>query len=218
MMAVLIEAAVDTYAAAERAQGEGAKRIELCGPLRQGGTTPSAGLIARCCEKLLVSVHVLVRPRTGDFVYSDDEIAIMQKDIALARELGADGVVTGALTPEGDVDVARLADLIAVAAPMRVGFHRAFDRVRDQDEALELLISMQVDHVLTCGAAGSAIDGAGKLAQLVERAVDRISIIAGGGVRADHAKELVARTGVHEVHARGTEAGTIAAIVRALAG
>lgn len=217
-MPVLIEAAVDTFAAAERAQAEGAKRIELCGPLRQGGTTPSAGLISRCCEKLLVSVHVLVRPRTGDFVYSDDEVAIMQKDIALARELGADGVVIGCLTPEHEVDAARMAELIAVAAPMRVGFHRAFDRLRDQDDALELLVSLQLDHVLTCGAAGSAIDGAGKLAQLVERAGDRISIIAGGGVRAEHVKELVTRTGVHEVHARGTEAGTIAAIAKELAG
>ena len=217
-MNVLIEAAVDTFHAAERAQGEGAKRIELCGPLHNGGTTPSAGLIARCCEKLLVSVHVLIRPRVGDFVYSDDEIAIMQKDVALARELGADGVVIGALTPESEVDVQHLADIIAVASPMRVGFHRAFDQFADPDEALEILVSMQVDHVLTSGGAKTAIASVEKLARLQERAGDRVSIIAGGGVRADHVAELVARTAVKEVHARGTEVGTIAGIVRALGG
>ncbi|MBI2796713.1 MAG: copper homeostasis protein CutC [Gemmatimonadetes bacterium] len=214
----LIEAAVDTFHAAERAQAEGAKRIELCGPLFNGGTTPSAGLIARCCEKLLVSVHVLIRPRTGDFIYSDDELAIMQKDVALARELGADGVVIGALTPEGEVDVSRLADVIAVASPMRVGFHRAFDQLKDPDEALEILVSMQVDHVLTSGGGKTAMESVEKLAHLQERAGDRVSIIAGGGVRADHVKELVARTGVKEVHARGTEAGVIKGIVRALGG
>ena len=215
-MNVLIEAAVDTFHDAERAQGEGAKRIELCGPLHNGGTTPSAGLIARCCEKLLVSVHVLIRPRVGDFHYSDDEIAVMQKDVALARELGADGVVLGALTHEGEVDVSRLADVIAVASPMRVGFHRAFDQFADADEALEILVSMQVDHVLTSGGAKRAIDSVEKLARLQERAGDRVSIIAGGGVRADHVQELVERTKVHEVHARGTEKGTIAGIVKAL--
>lgn len=216
-MNVLIEAAVDTFHAAERAEAEGAKRIELCGPLLNGGTTPSAGLIARCCEKLLVSVHVLIRPRLGDFIYSDDELAIMQKDVAVARELGADGVVLGALTRDGEVDVTHLAAMIAVASPMRVGFHRAFDQLADPEEALEILVSMQVDHVLTSGGAKTAIAGVEKLAGLTERAGDRMSIIAGGGVRADHVRELVERTKVTEVHARGTEAGTIAAIAKALA-
>ena len=216
-MNVLIEAAVDTFHAAERAQAEGAKRIELCGPLHNGGTTPSAGLIARCCERLLVSVHVLIRPRVGDFVYTDDELAIMQKDVAVARELGADGVVTGALTRDGEVDVSHLAELIAVASPMRVGFHRAFDQIKDPEEAVEILVSMQVDHVLTSGGAKTAMESVDNLARLAERTRDRISIIAGGGVRADHVRELVERTGVTEVHARGTEAGTIAAIAKALA-
>ena len=216
-MNVLIEAAVDTFQAAERAQAEGAKRIELCGPLHNGGTTPSAGLIARCCEKLLVSVHVLIRPRVGDFVYTDDDLAIMQKDVAVARELGADGVVIGALTRDGEVDVSHLAEMIAVASPMRVGFHRAFDQIKDPDEAVEILVSMQVDHVLTSGGAKTALASVEKLAGLAERAGDRMAIIAGGGVRADHVRELVERTKVTEVHARGTEAGTIAAIVKALA-
>ena len=201
-MSILVEAAVDTFSVALAAQSDGVHRIELCGPLHDGGTTPSAGLIARCSEKLLVSVHVLIRPRSGDFVYSDDEIEIMAKDIAVAKEFGVDGVVIGALTSEGDVDAGRIAELMAIASPMRVGFHRAFDRVRDQDEALELLVSLQVDHILTSGGAKTAMEGAVRIKQLVERAGDRIGIIAGGSVTSANVKEIVARTGVLTVHGR----------------
>lgn len=201
-MSVLVEAAVDNFIEALAAQGEGVHRLELCGPLHEGGTTPSAGLIARCSDKLLVSVHVLIRPRPGSFVYCEDEIEIMKKDIAVAKELGVDGVVLGALTPDGDVDVDALAQMIAVASPLRVGFHRAFDRVRDQDEALELLVSLQVDHILTSGGGKSAMDGAEKLVALVERAGDRVEIIAGGQVTAGNVVDLVTRTGVRAVHGR----------------
>lgn len=201
-MSVIVEAAVDNFIEALAAQGEGVHRLELCGPLHEGGTTPSAGLIARCSEKLLVSVHVLIRPRPGSFVYCEDEIEIMKKDIAVAKELGVDGVVIGALTPEGEVDVEALAQMIAVASPLRVGFHRAFDRVRDQDEALELLVSLQVDHILTSGGAKTALDGADKLRSLVERAGDRVEIIAGGQVVAGNVVDLVAQTGVRAVHGR----------------
>lgn len=201
-MTVLVEAAVDTFALALAAQAEGVHRIELCGPLHEGGTTPSAGLIARCSERLLVSVHVLIRPRTGDFVYSADEIAIMAKDIAVAKEFGADGVVIGALTPDGEVDAGHMSELIAMASPMRVGFHRAFDKVRDQDEALELLVSLQVDHILTSGGAETAMAGAERIRQLVERAADRIGIIAGGSITRENASELVKKTGVGSVHGR----------------
>jgi copper homeostasis protein len=199
---VFVEAAVDSFAAAVSAQAERAHRIELCGPLHDGGTTPSAGLIARCSDDLLVSVHVLIRPRPGDFVYSEDEIAIMLKDIAVAKELGVDGVVIGALTPGGEVDAGLLAELIAIASPMRVGFHRAFDQLRDQDDALELLVSLQVDHILTSGGAETAMLGADRITQLVERAGDRIGIIAGGSITRDNAAELVKRTGVRWVHGR----------------
>ena len=204
-MTVLVEAAVDTFALARAAQAAGAHRIELCGPLHDGGTTPSAGLIARSCNELLVSVHVLIRPRVGSFVYSADDIAIMATDIALAKELGADGVVFGALTPDGEVDAARMAELIAVASPMRVGFHRAFDEVRDQDDALELLVSLQVDLILTSGAAKTATEGAARLKQLVERAGDRIGIIAGGSITKSNAAALVKETGVRAIHGRAFE-------------
>lgn len=201
-MTVLVEAAVDTFADALAAQAEGVHRIELCGPLHDGGTTPSAGLIARCSDRLLASTYVLVRPRLGDFVYSDDDLEIMKRDVVVAKELGVDGVVLGTLTSDGDVDADRLAAMIALASPLMVGFHRAFDSVRDQDEALELLISLQVDHVLTSGAAKTALEGASRIKSLVERAGDRIGIIAGGSVTAANAATVVRQTGVRVVHAR----------------
>ena len=201
-MSVLVEAAVDTFEGARAAQAEGVHRIELCGPLHDGGTTPSAGLMARCAEKLLTSVYVLIRPRAGNFVYSDDEVEIMLKDIAVAKEFGVDGVVIGALTAEGEVDVGRMAEMIMMASPLRVGFHRAFDTLRDHDEALELLVSLQVDHILTSGSAATAMDGAERIRQLVERAGDRIGIIAGGSVTAENAAALVRKTGVGTVHGR----------------
>lgn len=201
-MTVRVEAAVDSFAGALAAQQAGVHRIELCGPLNDGGTTPSAGLMARCLERLLVSVHVLVRPRVGDFVYTDDEFEIMKRDIAVAKELGVDGVVIGILTPDGEVDADRLAELHAIASPMQVGFHRAFDSVKDQDEALELLVSLQFDTILTSGAAPTAAQGAERLRHLVERASDRIGIIAGGSVTADNVGDLVKKTGVQIVHGR----------------
>jgi copper homeostasis protein len=201
-MAVRVEAAVDSFAAALAAQVAGVHRIELCGPLHDGGTTPSAGLIARCLERLLVSVHVLVRPRVGDFVYTDDEFEIMKRDIAVAKELGADGVVIGILTPDGEVDADRLAELHAVASPLSVGFHRAFDAVKDQDEALELLVSLQFDTILTSGAAETAAEGTPRIKHLVERAGDRIGIIAGGSITSGNVGALIQGTGVQIVHGR----------------
>ncbi len=201
-MAVRVEAAVDSFAGALAAQVAGVHRIELCGPLHDGGTTPSAGLIARCLERLLVSVHVLVRPRVGDFVYTDDEFEIMKRDIAVAKELGADGVVIGILTPDGEVDADRLAELHAVASPLSVGFHRAFDAVKDQDEALELLVSLQFDTILTSGAAETAAAGTPRIRHLVERAGDRIGIIAGGSITAGNVGALIQGTSVQIVHGR----------------
>lgn len=209
--AVLVEAAVDSFHDAMRAQEASVQRIELCGPLHEGGTTPSAGLVARCSESLLASMNVLVRPRAGDFVYTTDEVEIMKKDIAVAKELGVDGFAFGVLTPEGDVDAATMAELIAVATPLRVVFHRAFDAVRDQDEALELLVSLQVNGVLTSGGAKTAEAGIARLAHLVERAETRIRIIAAGSITGDNARRIVHETGVSAVHGRAFE-GVAAAL------
>ena len=202
---ILIEAAVDSFDGAIRAQSAPVQRIELCGPLHDGGTTPSAGLIARCSEMLLTSVNVLIRPRPGNFVYTDDELEIMKRDIAVAKELGVDGFAFGALTPEGDVDAAHMAELIAVATPLRVVFHRAFDAVRDQDDALELLVSLQVNGVLTSGGAKTAAEGTERIRHLVERAEQRIRVIAAGSINGDNARALVKQTGVSAVHGRAFE-------------
>lgn len=209
--AVIVEAAVDTFDGAMLAQAAPVQRIELCGPLHDGGTTPSAGLIARCSEKLLTSVNVLIRPRAGNFVYTDDEIEIMKKDIAVARELGVDGFAFGALTPEGDIDVANMADLIAVATPLRVVFHRAFDSARDPDEALELLVSLQVNGVLTSGGAPTALAGMERIRSLVDRADRRIRVIAAGSITRENVRRIATETHVTAVHGRAFE-GLVAAL------
>lgn len=200
-MSLLVEAAVESFGRALAAQEGGCKRVELCGSLYSGGVTPSAGLIARCSQRLTASVHVLIRPRVGSFVYDEDDVGIMMKDILVAKELDADGVMIGALTPENEIDVAVIAELMAVATPMKVGFHRAFDEIKDQDEALELLVSLQLDSILTTGGAKTAVEGTARLAQLVNRASDRITIIGAGSVTGENAAALVKATGLRELHA-----------------
>lgn len=159
-------------------------------------------MIERCCETLNLRVYVLVRPRHGPFVYGSDEIAIMLKDISVAKALGAYGVVTGALTSAKEIDATSMTVLAAAARPMRLGFHRAFDSLSDQSSGLDQLVSLGVDHVLTSGGQRTATDGADKLASLVEQAGDRITIVAGGSIAPDNVLDLVRKTGVRIVHGR----------------
>ncbi len=201
-MTILIEACVDAIDAARQAERGGAGRLELCGELLQGGVTPSAGLIGAVRERVKIPLFVLIRPRTGDFLYSADERDVMLRDIALARSLSADGVVIGALTAEGAVDVETTRALIDAARPMQVTFHRAFDFARDQDAALSALLTLGIDRVLTSGGAATALEGAGSLKRLVERAGDALTILAGGSVTASNVAEVVGASGVHEVHLR----------------
>ncbi|HET9708635.1 MAG TPA: copper homeostasis protein CutC [Gemmatimonadales bacterium] len=178
----MLEACVDSVESALSAQAGGADRVELCDNLLEGGTTPSAGVIALCCARLRIPVHVLIRPRGGDFVYSDLELDVMRRDIAVARQHGAQGVVFGILLPDGAIDVPRTGALVAAARPLRVTFHRAFDFTADPDQALDDLIALGVDRLLTSGQAATALDGTGILARLVRRAAGRIAIAAGGGL------------------------------------
>ena len=203
-MTVLVEACVDTIDSALAAQAGGAGRVELCDNLLEGGTTPSAGAIVVARARLTIPLYVLVRPRGGDFLYSDDELAVIRHDITLARSLGADGVVTGALTAAGDVDVRRTRELVELARPMRVTFHRAFDLTRDPTTSLEALVEAGVDRVLTSGAAPSAAEGSAMIAALVRQAGGRVVVLAGGGVTEQSAGRIVRETGVREVHVRGT--------------
>lgn len=227
---ILLEACVDSVASAVAAERGGAGRIELCADLAAGGTTPSAGTIAECRKRLAIPIVVMIRPRGGDFLYSDAEVAVMRRDIAHAKAAGVDGVVFGLLRRNGAVDAARARSLLAAARPLDVTFHRAIDAARDAEEALEALIAIGVDRVLTAGGTGSALRGAARIARLVRRAAGRIGIIAGGGIDARNVRGVVERSGVREVHVwrggtvsrqpgvRLTDARRIARIARALRG
>ena len=202
---VLVEACVDAIDSALEAEKGGAGRIELCGELLQGGVTPSAGLIAAVWERVEIPVFVLIRPRTGDFLYSHAECDVMLRDVEAAKSLDVDGIVIGALTRVGDIDVGTMSRFIDAAGSMTVSFHRAFDFVRDQDVALEALIELGVDRVLTSGGAATALEGAAALARLVQQAAGRIVILAGGSINATNVGDIVRASGVREVHVRAAE-------------
>ena len=201
-MSVLVEACVDAIDSALEASYGGADRIELCGELLQGGVTPSAGLIGMVWECVEIPVFVLIRPRPGDFLYTHDERDVMLRDIDVAKSLDVNGVVVGALTPAGDVDVDFMHDVLEAANPLEVTFHRAFDFVRDQDAALDALIELGVDRILTSGGAPTAFEGAPVIKRLVERAGPALVVLAGGSITAANAAEVVRATGVSEVHVR----------------
>jgi copper homeostasis protein len=199
---ILVEAAVDTLRSALSAERAGAGRIELCVGLSDGGITPSHGLISSVVTRARIPVFVLIRPRGGSFVYSDDEMEIMRSDIALAHALRARGIVTGALRADNRVDVEKTRVLVEAAAGLPVTFHRALDFTPNLGEALEQLIEAGVSRVLTSGGASTALEGAHAIASLVQQARGRIILIAGGGIREHNVAEVVAQTGVREVHSR----------------
>jgi copper homeostasis protein len=199
---ILIEAAVESLESALAAEGAGANRIELCANLRVGGTTPDASLIAAVLDATNLPVFVMIRPRGGGFVYSDDEIKQMLRDVEHARTTRVAGIVTGVLNPHARVDVERTRVLVSAASGLPVTFHKAFDSTANLPEALEQLIQIGVSRVLTSGGSPTALEGASTIADLVDQARDRIAIIAGGGIREHNVRELIVRTGVREVHAR----------------
>ena len=201
---VLIEACVDSVPSALAAEAGGAGRVELCDNMIEGGTTPSAGTIAECRARLRIPVFVMIRPRGGDFLYSDVEYEVMRRDIAHARALGAAGVVLGLLHADGTVDAARTRALVEAARPLPVTFHRAFDVARDPDQALDALVALGIERVLTSGQAATAAEGAALIARLVQKAARRIGILPGCGIDDTNVRELVAETGAREVHVRGT--------------
>ncbi|MCQ2343419.1 MAG: copper homeostasis protein CutC [Paludibacteraceae bacterium] len=182
------------------AKEAGADRVELCSALEVGGLTPSEGLI-RAAISTGIAVNVLIRPRPGDFVYNDDEIAVMVNDISRAFELGANGVVFGALTPEGNIDEYACWFLINAALGKDITFHRAIDRCNDIPAKVEKLVEMGFCRVLTSGGKATAIEGADVIREMVSVADGRLEIMAGSGVNSDNVRELISRTGVAEVHA-----------------
>jgi copper homeostasis protein len=201
---VLVEACVDSVESALAAEAGGGGGVELCDDLLEGGTTPSAGMIELCCERAGIPVFVMIRPRGGDFLYSDAEFEVMRRDIARAAALGAAGIVLGLLRPDGSVDAARTRLLVEEARPLPVTFHRAIDVSRDMDEAFDTLLALGVNRVLTSGRAATAEEGVDVIAGMVRRAAGRIAVLAGGGIREENLARVVADTGVREVHVRGT--------------
>lgn len=195
-----IEICVDSAEGAEAAQHGGADRVELCDNLMEGGTTPSAGCIRITRSRITIGLQVIIRPRGGDFLYSPVEQEVMREDVRVARELGADGVVIGCLTADGDIDAARTRELMDAAAPMNVTFHRAFDMCRDPRAALEQLIELGVDRVLTSGQEGSCLEGLDLIAALRRQADGRIIVMPGGGITPRNARRIVEGAGVSEVH------------------
>lgn len=200
---VIVEACVDSVDAAVSAERAGAHRIELCADLAEGGTTPSAGAIAVACEQLEIPVFVMIRPRGGDFLYSPAERDTMIRDIAIARDLGAQGIVLGALARDGTVDVDLTGAFVDAALPLPVTFHRALDLTRDLAASLEALIECKVARVLTSGGARRAADGIEMLGTLAARAGDRLTVMAGGGIDAGAAAMILERTAIRELHVGG---------------
>lgn len=200
----VLEICANSVQSAVAAQTGGAQRIELCQNLEQGGITPSFGLVNRVQELLTIPVFVLIRPRPGNFIYNADELAIMAADITQCRRAGCAGVVLGALDRSGRVDVPVCQALIEAASPMQVTFHRAFDVCANQAQALEEVIALGCQRILTSGGQATAPAGQQQLAALVQRAAGRISIMPGSGVTPHTIADLIQSTGASEFHASAT--------------
>ncbi len=212
----LVEACCDSVHTARAAQQYGAGRVELCGP-GDGGTTPSLGLIVRCRDELTIPLHVMIRPHSHSFLYDDDDVDVMCNDIVAAKSLGVNGVVLGPLHSDNTIDMRLLEEFVALARPMKVTFHRAFDRTPDALEALDQLQMLGVDYILTSGHGRTALDGAAKLHALQARAGNRLIVLAGGNVRADNVHQLLEQSHVREVHARATDPTIVFDLVQAFA-
>ena len=195
-----IEICANSVASCLEAQKGGAYRVELCAGIPEGGTTPSYGEIAVARELLNIKLNIIIRPRGGDFLYSDVEHKTMLHDIEMAKKLGVDGVVIGCLKADGTIDMERNRELIAAAEGMSVTFHRAFDMCKNPFESLEQIIALGCDRLLTSGQQPTAIEGISLLSQLVEKAGDRIIIMPGSGVNEDNIAILADQTKAKEFH------------------
>jgi copper homeostasis protein len=196
----IIEIVTTDFITTKSAVEGGADRIELCAALSDGGITPSYGTIKKCRESFDVQLFPIIRSRSGDFLYTDEECKLMMDDLKLCKDLGCDGVVIGLLQKDGTIDKKRTAKLIEAAYPLEVTFHRAFDRSKDPFEAMEQLIEMGCERILTSGQQPVAIDGVELISQLIKVADKRIIIMPGSGVRKENIKELADKTGAVEFH------------------
>ena len=200
---LIFEICIDSVEGAVAAQEGGGHRVELCANLLEGGTTPTAGSIELARNKIDIGLNVMIRPRGGDFCYSPVEVEVMKLDIQQAKRLGADGVVIGLLNPDGTIDPEQTRMLAELARPMTVTFHRAFDMTRDPFEALETLISLGIDRVLTSGQEITVLEGLDLITELVKKAGDRIIIMPGGGITDRNIGKIVDQCHPREIHVAG---------------
>ena len=201
-----LEVCVDSIEGIVAAQNGGAHRVELCANLLEGGTTPSPGLVELARKYCEIPLHVMVRPRGGDFFYSELEYEVMRREILIAKNSGVDGIVFGILDQDGSVDAQRSAQLVDLARPLSITFHRAFDMSADASSALGTLIDLGVDRILTSGQRQTAYEGLGCITELVRLARDRVIIMAGGGIKEQNVAEIMQVSGVWELHVSGRSA------------
>lgn len=197
---MLLEVAVFNISSALQAQSAGADRLELCENPLEGGTTPSYGTLKTVKEKVTIPVFPIIRPRGGDFLYDDAEFEVLKKDVQLCKELGFPGLVTGLLKKDGTVDIERTKELVKIAAPLEVTFHRAFDRTKDPLQALEDVIATGCKRILTSGQVPNVANATSLIKQLIEKANGRIIILQGSGVRSSNLQQLIDETGGVEYH------------------
>jgi len=201
----LLEICAGSIESVLAARNGGADRVELCVGLEEGGLTPSVGLIHAAMAVTGIRKHVLIRPRGGDFLYTETEIGIMLDDIAASKAEGADGIVVGALTADGNIDTNAISRFVNAAGNMNVTFHRAFDMLRDTHTALEQLIDLGITRILTSGQAMTAEEGIPLIRNLIQKSKGRIIIMPGCGVTPDNANKIVSETGATEIHASARE-------------
>lgn len=196
----ILECCVGNYNEAIRAEKLGADRVEVCDNLLEGGTTPSYGMLIKLKNDLTIPMMVIIRPRGGNFIFSKDEIEIMKEDIILCKDLGIYGVVIGVLKADNTIDLEVTKSLVELAKPMSITFHMAFDEIEDKDLALEQLIGLGVDRILTKGGKEDAISGIDEIKRLVEKANNRIIIMPGKGVNAKNKDYILEYTKSKEIH------------------
>lgn len=196
----IIEICLESVESVIAAEKGGADRVELCSDLFEGGLTPTIGTVKTALRKSNIKINAMIRPRGGDFCYSDEEFEVMKEDIKAFKETGINGIVFGILTPEGDVDVKRSKEIIELARPLAVTFHRAFDMTRDPYKSLEELIELGVDRVLTSGQEATVPEGADLLEELVQIAGDRIIVMPGCGITERNFPKLRAKIKAKEYH------------------
>lgn len=201
---MLLEICANSYQSAKNAKAAGAHRIELCSELSIGGITPSYGLIKQVSETLNIETFVLIRPRSGNFCYSENEFEIIKKDIQICKNLNCDGIVSGVLNSDNTIDLIRTRELVALSKPLPFTFHRAFDVLPNPTEAIAQLIDLGVDRILTSGQETTAINGIALLKELKQQAQNRITILVGSGVSSENAKTFKSE-GFEELHASASK-------------